>query len=50
VDYVIIHELVHLRHLNHSQRFWSEVARLCPAYREARLWLRTHGRLPGDTL
>ena len=43
-DYVMIHELVHLRHLNHSQAFWAEVARLCPPYRDARAWLRHHRR------
>ena len=43
VDYVLIHELVHLRHMNHSARFWREMARLCPAYQESRVWLRHHG-------
>jgi len=43
VDYVLIHELVHLRHMNHSARFWREMAGLCPAYQESRLWLRQHG-------
>lgn len=41
VDYVLVHELVHLRHPNHSTRFWLEVDRLCPGFREARAWLRT---------
>jgi len=40
VDYVLIHELVHLRHMNHSKRFWHEVESLCPGYRAARQWLR----------
>ena len=44
-DYVILHELAHLQHLNHSKRFWSEVERLCPEYRTAEAWLREHGRL-----
>ncbi len=41
-DYVLIHELVHLRHLNHSARFWREVDRLCPWHKEARAFLRRH--------
>ena len=43
-DYIILHELAHLRHLNHSARFWAEVARLCPDYEVAERWLREHGR------
>jgi predicted metal-dependent hydrolase len=44
-DYVILHELVHLQHLNHSARFWQKLARLCPDYREARAWLSANARL-----
>ena len=44
-DYVILHELAHLQHLNHSPRFWGEVERLCPDFRTAEAWLREHGRL-----
>ena len=36
VDYVICHELAHLKHMNHSSAFWAEVARQCPGYRELR--------------
>jgi len=42
-DYVILHELAHVRHLNHSPRFWNEVARLCPDYAESERWLKEHG-------
>lgn len=36
VDYVVCHELAHLRHMNHSRAFWLEVERLCGDYRELR--------------
>lgn len=41
-DYVILHELMHLRQPNHSPRFWQEVAAVCPDYREAERWIREH--------
>jgi predicted metal-dependent hydrolase len=40
-DYVLLHELTHLVHLNHSKRFWHELERVCPWHREARVWLKT---------
>jgi predicted metal-dependent hydrolase len=40
-DYVLIHELMHLKRLDHSRKFWKLVAAACPQYREARAWLRT---------
>ena len=43
-DYVLIHELMHLRRLDHSRKFWKLVAQVCPAYQDARQWLREHGR------
>ena len=39
-DYIILHELMHLRQMNHSARFWNEVERVCPDYRKAKLWLK----------
>jgi predicted metal-dependent hydrolase len=42
-DYVLIHELMHIRRLDHSQGFWKLVAAACPGYREARQWLRQNG-------
>ena len=44
VDYVVIHELAHLREMNHSPRFWSIVEQLCPEWRARRLELRQLGR------
>lgn len=43
-DYVILHELMHLRQPNHSRAFWREVASVCPEWREAERWLRKNGR------
>lgn len=39
-DYVILHELMHTREMNHSPRFWAEVAKVCPDYRNAERWLK----------
>lgn len=44
-DYIILHELMHLRQMNHSRQFWQEVAQVCPDFREAERWLKAHGRL-----
>lgn len=43
-EYVMLHELMHRRELNHSARFWSLVAAVCPRVVEARRWLRTEGQ------
>jgi predicted metal-dependent hydrolase len=40
-DYVLIHELMHLKRMDHSRRFWKLVAAACPDYQAARGWLRT---------
>ena len=44
-DYIIVHELMHLREMNHSERFWKHVADACPNYVEAERWLRRNSRL-----
>lgn len=43
-EYVMIHELMHRRELNHSTRFWKHVAAACPRYRDARTWLLSDGQ------
>lgn len=43
IDYVIIHELAHLVQLNHSPKFWAEVARAMPDYEQHEAWLREYG-------
>ena len=43
LDYVVAHEVAHLRELNHSARFWAQVARLTPHRDAAVAWLRAHG-------
>lgn len=44
-DYVIVHELMHLREMNHSSRFWKEVGRVFPDCRQAEQWLKDHTNL-----
>ncbi len=42
-EYVVIHEICHLQHRNHSAEFWQLVAKHCPAYQQQRQWLKQHG-------
>jgi predicted metal-dependent hydrolase len=44
-EYVLIHELMHLRRLDHSRHFWRLVAQACPGYEQARRWLRENRHL-----
>ncbi len=43
LEYVVVHEVAHLVHMNHSEAFWQVVADLMPDYNGARQWLRDHG-------
>lgn len=42
-EYILIHELMHLKQANHSIRFWRLVEAACPGFREAERWLKKHG-------
>jgi len=44
LEYVVVHELCHLRHRNHSSEFWSLIASCLPDYQQATLWLKDQGR------
>ena len=44
-DYVMVHELMHLKRLDHSPKFWRLVAAGCPEYQKARIWLRKYQQL-----
>lgn len=44
LDYVVVHELCHLTHMNHSRDFWQLVARIMPEYKQQKHWLRDHGQ------
>lgn len=43
IDYIVVHELCHLHHLDHTEAFWNEVDKVLPNYRERKEWLRIHG-------
>jgi len=43
IDYVVVHELAHLREMNHSVRFWAIVASVLPDHDVRRRWLKEHG-------
>jgi predicted metal-dependent hydrolase len=44
LDYVVAHEVAHLREMNHSPRFWAHVKSLTPGMKTAQAWLRANGR------
>ncbi len=46
-DYIVYHELMHLKEMNHSARFWARVEEVCPGWREAEHWIKRNGSLIG---
>jgi len=52
INYVVVHELCHRKHMNHSAQFYAEVQRVFPEYRRCQKWLKENGgryirRIPG---
>ncbi len=47
LEYVIVHELSHIRNRGHDRRFWESVGKVIPDYKERRAWLREHSSLMG---
>ena len=43
IDYVVVHELCHRKHMDHSAAFYAEVERVLPEYRKCRKWLKENG-------
>jgi len=43
IDYVVVHELCHRKHMNHSAAFYAEVERVFPEYRKCQKWLKENG-------
>ncbi len=43
IDYIVVHELCHLRHRDHTDAFWNEVDKVLPDYRDRKEWLKKHG-------
>ncbi len=43
LDYIIVHELAHLIHANHTEAFWNEVDKVLPDYLDRKQWLRVNG-------
>ena len=43
IDYVVVHELAHLKEQNHSKKFWREVEKMMPTYKHRRQWLKEKG-------
>lgn len=47
IDYVVVHELVHIEHMNHSKAFWAKVGEIMPDYEAKKKWLKDNSGLLG---
>lgn len=43
LDYIVVHEMCHLVHMNHSKEFWEQLKRVLPDYEDRKAWLRNNG-------
>jgi predicted metal-dependent hydrolase len=43
IDYIVVHELCHMRHRDHSSAFWNEVDKVLPDYQRRKEWLKARG-------
>lgn len=43
IDYIVVHELCHLIHMNHSKEYWKSVESILPDYRDRKQWLKLYG-------
>ncbi len=43
IDYIVVHELCHAHHRDHTEHFWNEVDKVMPDYRDRKAWLRQRG-------
>ena len=48
IDYVVVHELCHIKHKNHKKEFWNEVANIIPDFQERRNWLKNNRMILSD--
>lgn len=45
IRYVVVHELCHIKYMNHSEAFWAMVSEFMPDYKEQRIWLKRNGSM-----
>lgn len=50
IDYVVIHEMCHLRHMNHSKEFWNMVQAILPDYKKEQQWLKEKSLMIGESI